>query len=56
MTLRDAYRVGPTLSWTEFLGAVKRLVSEGYLIGKGDGFVVHYTLTPNGRSEVGKSP
>jgi hypothetical protein len=54
MTLRDAYRVGLELSWTEFVNAVSRLISEGYLIGKGDGFVVHYTLTPKGRNEVGK--
>jgi hypothetical protein len=55
MTLSDAYRISPSLSWTEFVNTVNQLASEGYLIGKGDGFVVHYTLTPRGRNEVGNS-
>ncbi len=55
MTLRDLYRKNPKFSWTMFMHGVTRLVSEGYLEGKGDGFVVRYGITNKGRSAVGQS-
>jgi hypothetical protein len=56
MTLRDLYRRNPKYPWANFMHAVSRLVSEGYLEGKGDGFEVHYGLTPRGRSAAGRAP
>lgn len=53
MTLRDAYSKNPEQSWTEFMNAVERLVSQGFLVGKGDGFVVRYFLTNKGRNAIG---
>jgi hypothetical protein len=50
MTLRDLYRNNPKYSWGYLIGAVNHLVSEGFLEGKGDGFVVHYSLTSKGRN------
>jgi hypothetical protein len=55
MTLRDLYRRNPKFAWTNFLDAVSYLVAEGYLEGKGDGFVVHYGLTSKGRTAAGKA-
>jgi hypothetical protein len=55
MTLQDMYRKNPKFSWPLFVNGVTRLVSEGYLEGKGDGFVVRYTLTSKGRTAVGQS-
>lgn len=54
MTLRDLYRTNPKYSWQVFMEGVSRLVSEGYLEGKGDGFVVHYSLSNKGRAAVGE--
>ncbi len=45
MTMRDAYGANPKYPWDHFLGAANRLVSEGFLQGNGDGFVVLYSLT-----------
>jgi predicted transcriptional regulator len=51
-SLPDAYLMDTHLEWSEFLSTVNGLVSEGYLAGKGDGFLVHYYLTTKGRSLV----
>jgi hypothetical protein len=48
LTLQDLFRKNPKLSWPLFMSGVTRLVSEGYLEGKGDGFVVRYGLTKIG--------
>ena len=55
VTLRDAYRANPEHSWGEFISAVNQLISKGFLAGKGDGFVVHYFLTNEGRTALGRS-
>ncbi len=52
MTLRDKYSANPKYPWGHFLDAASHLVSEGLLQGKGDGFVVHYSLTSKGRNAV----
>lgn len=52
-TLREAYDENPMQSWTEFMSAVNSLISQGFLIGKGDGFVVEYSLTNKGRNAIG---
>jgi hypothetical protein len=51
-TLRDAYQKNPQISWADYMGAVNRLIAEGFLMGKGDGFVVHYLLTNKGRNAI----
>jgi hypothetical protein len=53
MTLRDVYSKDPKQSWTEFMSTVDSLVSQGFLVAKGDGFVVHYFLTNKGRNAIG---
>jgi hypothetical protein len=53
MTLRDAYSKNPKLSWTEFMNGVERLASQGFLLAKGDGFVVRYFLTNKGQNAIG---
>jgi hypothetical protein len=52
MTMPEAYGKSPQISWTEFLNAVNLLISEGFLVGKGDGFVVQYLLTTKGRNAI----
>jgi len=54
MTLRDAYRLDPEHPWGDFLNGVNHLISQGLLTGKGDGFVVHYFLTNEGRNAIGR--
>ncbi len=51
-TLGDLYRGNKNYAWTDFLMAVNYMISEGYLEGKGDGFVVHYSLTTKGKNEL----
>jgi hypothetical protein len=31
------------------------MISEGFLIGKGDGFVMRYSLTKKGRTALGQT-
>ncbi len=52
LTIRDAYAKNPKFPLTTFMKEVSRNVSEGYLEGRGDGFVVHYGLTSKGRSAL----
>ncbi len=54
-TLREIYDTNhdPGHPWPTFLRVVTRLVSHGYLEGKGDGFDVHYFLSAKGRSASG---
>jgi hypothetical protein len=54
MTLGDAYNaVGrPKHDWNEFVLAVNHLKSQGLMEGKGDGFVVLYSLTKKGHEAV----
>jgi hypothetical protein len=52
ITLREAYRADPHYPWTGFMGTVNLLISQGYLAGKGDGFVVRYFLTKKGKDAV----
>lgn len=55
VALRDAYRMDTKNPWTEFASAVNCLVSAGFLMGKGDGFVVaHYFVTKKGRDLIGR--
>jgi len=54
-TLGDLYRSTPKYPWTDYIKAVDSLISEGLLVGKGDGFVVNYSLTSKGRIAIGKT-
>ena len=55
MTVREAYRVDSGHSWLEFMDIMNQLVSNGYLLGQGDGFDMRYTLTKKGRNALGVS-
>lgn len=49
----DIYRDNLQFSWTEFMSAVDYMVSEGLVVGRGDGFSVLYSLTRKGMAELG---
>ncbi len=55
MTLRDIYGAKPKYPWAVFMQAVNLLISEGFIQGKGDGFVVHYVLTSKGQKHPSSS-
>ena len=50
MTLHDIYsKMTAKPEWARFVDAVSHLSREGLLEGRGDGFLVRYSL-PNGKS------
>lgn len=49
-TLGDLFRSNHNYSWQDFEAAVNYLISNGFVEGKGDGFVVRYALTNKGRN------
>ncbi len=55
MTLRDIYGARPKYPWAVFMQAVNLLISEGFIQGKGDSFVVHYSLTSKGQKHPSSS-
>jgi hypothetical protein len=54
-TISEAYATNPCQSWGDFLTRVNQLVSDGLLVGKGDGFAVHFFLTEKARSALRQS-
>ena len=55
-TISEAYARNPCQSWENFLTRVNQLVSDGLLVGKGDGFAVHFFLTEKARSALRRAP
>jgi hypothetical protein len=53
LTLGELYRGSRGYAWNEFLTAIDYMIDQGFLLGKGDGFVVHYALTQKGREQLG---
>ena len=55
LTLGEAWDANLKYPRTDFASAAMQLISEGFLIGKGDGFVMRYSLTKKGLTALGKS-
>ncbi len=54
MTLGDAYNAiaRSKHTWNDFVNAINLLKSQGFLEGKGDGFVLLYSLTKKGHDAI----
>jgi hypothetical protein len=54
MTMADAYNAAARskLGWNDFADVMSRLKSGGLIEGRGDGFVVLYSLTSKGREAI----
>jgi len=55
LTLGEAWEANSKYPRTGFSSMATRLISEGFLIGRGDGFVMRYSLTKKGRTALGQT-
>jgi hypothetical protein len=55
LTFGEACDINQKYSRTGFASVAKQMISEGFLIGKGDGFVMRYSLTKKGRTALGQT-
>ena len=55
LTLGEAWDANVKYSRTGFTSVATRLISEGFLVGKGDGFVMRYSLTKKGLTALGQT-
>jgi len=52
LTLGEAWDVNRKYTRTSFANLAGQMISEGFLIGRGDGFVMRYSLTKKGRAAL----
>jgi len=55
LTLGEACDANRKYPRTGFTSAATQMISRGFLIGKGDGFVIRYSLTKKGRAALGQA-
>ena len=55
LTLGEACDANRKYPRKGFTSAAAQMISEGFLIGKGDGFVIRYSLTKKGRAALGQA-
>jgi hypothetical protein len=55
LTLGEACDASRKYPRTHFASVATQVISGGFLIGKGDGFVIRYSLTKKGRAELGQT-
>jgi hypothetical protein len=52
LTFGEACDINQQYPRTGFASVATQMISEGFLIGKGDGFVMRYSLTKKGRAAL----
>ena len=52
LTFGEACDINQKYPRTRFASVATQMISEGFLIGKGDGFVMRYSLTKKGRTAL----
>ena len=55
LTFGEACDINQNYPRTGFASVATQMISEGFLIGKGDGFVIRYSLTRKGLAVLGLS-
>jgi hypothetical protein len=55
LTIGEACDANRKYTRTGFASVATQMISEGFLIGKGDGFVMRYSLTKKGRTALGQT-
>ena len=55
LTLGEACDVNQKFPRKGFASVASRMISKGFLVGKGDGFVMRYSLTKKGRTALGQT-
>jgi hypothetical protein len=55
LTLGEASDSNRKYPRTLFVSVATQVISRGFLIGKGDGFVIRYSLTKEGRTALGQT-